>query len=79
MLSSSCARVERVYDDIEASIKKRNIYTDFQMNKLSLVIQKVTVLMGVLVCILPLLLDLLVLCRLMDALAVMMSMHALSY
>lgn len=40
--------VERVYDDIEASIKKRNIYTDFQMNKLSLVIQKVTVLMGVL-------------------------------
>lgn len=84
MLSYSPARVERVYDDIEASIKKRTILVDFQMNKLSLVISRVTALMGMLVRILSLLLEFLVLRRLMEkvlfiALAVMMYMSVLSY
>ncbi|CAK9137155.1 unnamed protein product [Ilex paraguariensis] len=43
--------VERIYDDIRGSIVKRSMHVDFQLNKLSLVIQKVTALMGVLVCI----------------------------
>ncbi|KAI3414751.1 uncharacterized protein J3R85_015925 [Psidium guajava] len=40
--------VERVFEDIEASMKKRSILVDFQMNKLSLVILRVTSLMGML-------------------------------
>ncbi|XP_074321394.1 callose synthase 9-like [Silene latifolia] len=40
--------VERVYEDIEAIIAKKSIHVDFELNKLSLVIQKVTALMGVL-------------------------------
>ncbi|KAJ4834525.1 Callose synthase 9 [Turnera subulata] len=40
--------VERIYEDIESSIRKRNIHVDFQLNKLSLVITRVTALLGVL-------------------------------
>ncbi|TKY50586.1 Callose synthase 9 [Spatholobus suberectus] len=40
--------VERIYDDINASITKRNIHIDFQLNKLALVISRVTALMGIL-------------------------------
>ncbi|KAL9265167.1 Callose synthase 9-like protein [Drosera capensis] len=40
--------VERVYEDIQTIITKKSIHVDFQLNKLSLVIQKVTALMGVL-------------------------------
>ncbi|CAN1188171.1 Callose synthase 9 [Linum perenne] len=39
---------ERVYEDIQASIQNRSIHVDFQLNKLALVIQRVTALMGVL-------------------------------
>ena len=42
-------RVERIYDDINASITKRSIHVDFQLNKLALVITRVTALMGILV------------------------------
>ncbi|KAL5140393.1 Callose synthase 9 [Glycine soja] len=37
--------VERIYDDINASITKRSIHVDFQLNKLALVITRVTALM----------------------------------
>ncbi|KAK2977667.1 hypothetical protein RJ640_015664 [Escallonia rubra] len=40
--------VERIYEDIRGSLAKRNIYVDFQLNNLPLVIQKVTALMGIL-------------------------------
>ncbi|XP_038724507.1 callose synthase 9 [Tripterygium wilfordii] len=40
--------VERVYQDIQASIDKRSIHVDFQLNKLHLVISRVTALMGIL-------------------------------
>ncbi|WCJ32417.1 glucan synthase-like 10 [Euphorbia peplus] len=40
--------VERVYGDIRSSIDKRSIHEDFQLNKLSLVISRVTALMGIL-------------------------------
>lgn len=40
--------VERICEDIQGSIAKRSIYVDFQLNKLPLVIQKVTALMGML-------------------------------
>ncbi|KAK4760517.1 hypothetical protein SAY87_005410 [Trapa incisa] len=40
--------VERIYEDIEASIKKKNILDDFQLNKLPLVISRITALMGLL-------------------------------
>lgn len=43
------ARVERVYDDINASITKKNIHLDFQLNKLPLLISRVSALMGILV------------------------------
>ncbi|KAL5140401.1 Callose synthase 9 [Glycine soja] len=41
-------KVERIYDDINASITKRSIHVDFQLNKLALVITRVTALMGIL-------------------------------
>lgn len=41
-----------MYEDIEASIAKKSIHIDFELSKMSLVIQKVTALMGVLVCVL---------------------------
>ncbi|KAG2272664.1 hypothetical protein Bca52824_067219 [Brassica carinata] len=40
--------VERIYEDIQASIKNRKIHNDFQLNKLSLVITRVTALLGIL-------------------------------
>ncbi|XP_061343058.1 callose synthase 9 [Gastrolobium bilobum] len=40
--------VERIYDDINASITKKSIHVDFQLNKLALVISRVTALMGIL-------------------------------
>ncbi|XP_010535892.1 PREDICTED: callose synthase 9 isoform X2 [Tarenaya hassleriana] len=40
--------VERIYDDIHTSMKNRNIHHDLQLNKLSLVITRVTALMGIL-------------------------------
>ncbi|GMH24309.1 hypothetical protein Nepgr_026152 [Nepenthes gracilis] len=40
--------VERVYEDIQKSIKDKSIHDNFQLNKLSLVIPKVFTLMGVL-------------------------------
>ncbi|KAF5822901.1 putative 1,3-beta-glucan synthase [Helianthus annuus] len=40
--------VNRIYDDIRGSIVKGDIYSDFQLKKLSLVIQKVTALTGIL-------------------------------
>ncbi|XP_074292592.1 callose synthase 9-like [Silene latifolia] len=40
--------VERVYEDIEEMISKKSIHVEFELNKLSQVIQKVTALMGVL-------------------------------
>ncbi|KAL6966330.1 Callose synthase 9 [Sarracenia purpurea var. burkii] len=40
--------VERVYEDIQASIGNRTIHVDFELNKLSLVISRVTALMGIL-------------------------------
>ncbi|KAL5539806.1 hypothetical protein UlMin_044300, partial [Ulmus minor] len=40
--------VERIYDDIEASISKRSIHVDFQLNKLPIVISRLTAVMGVL-------------------------------
>ncbi|XP_015056412.1 callose synthase 9 [Solanum pennellii] len=40
--------VERIYEDIRGSISKRSINVDVDMNKLPLVIQKVTALMGIL-------------------------------
>ncbi|XP_027367139.1 callose synthase 9 isoform X2 [Abrus precatorius] len=40
--------VERIYDDINAIITKRNIHVDFQLSKLALVISRVTALMGIL-------------------------------
>lgn len=40
--------VERVYADIEESIAKKNIHADFQLKKLSLVITRVTGLLGIL-------------------------------
>ncbi|KAJ9549228.1 hypothetical protein OSB04_021771 [Centaurea solstitialis] len=40
--------VERIYDDIRASIVKGSIHVDFQLRKLALVIQKVTALTGIL-------------------------------
>jgi callose synthase len=47
--------VERIYEDIQTSLKERNIHHDFQLNKLSLVITRVTALLGILVFALPLL------------------------
>lgn len=44
-------RVERIYEDIQGSIANRSIHNDIVLNKLSLVIQKVTALMGILVCV----------------------------
>jgi callose synthase len=46
-----CTRVERIYDDINASITKRSIHVDFRLNKLAVVISRITALMGILVCI----------------------------
>ncbi|KAL6499585.1 Callose synthase 9 [Orobanche gracilis] len=40
--------VERIYEDIRGSIVNRSIPVDFQLNKLSLVIQKITALLGIL-------------------------------
>ncbi|KAK6144004.1 hypothetical protein DH2020_020824 [Rehmannia glutinosa] len=40
--------VERIYKDIRGSIVSRSIHVDFQLNKLPLVIQKVTALLGIL-------------------------------
>ncbi|BFG33465.1 hypothetical protein CerSpe_197390 [Prunus speciosa] len=40
--------VEQVYKDIHESIAKKSIHVDFQMNKLPLVISRVTALMGIL-------------------------------
>ncbi|KAK4764816.1 hypothetical protein SAY86_025906 [Trapa natans] len=40
--------VARIYEDIEISIEKKNILGDFQLNKLPLVISRVTALMGLL-------------------------------
>ncbi|KAF3549214.1 hypothetical protein DY000_02003761 [Brassica cretica] len=41
--------VERIYEDIDTSIKNRKIHHNFQLNKLSLVITRVTALLGILV------------------------------
>ncbi|RDX70037.1 Callose synthase 9, partial [Mucuna pruriens] len=41
-------KVERVYDDINASITKRTFHEDFQLKKFALVISRVTALMGIL-------------------------------
>ncbi|KAH0891023.1 hypothetical protein HID58_053452, partial [Brassica napus] len=41
--------LERIYEDIDTSIKNRKIHNDFQLNKLSLVITRVTALLGILV------------------------------
>lgn len=50
MFFLSCdVRVERVFEDIQTSIRDTSIYDGFQLNKLPLVIQKLTALMGVLV------------------------------
>ncbi|XP_047982921.1 callose synthase 9 [Salvia hispanica] len=40
--------VARIYEDIQESIAKRNILVDLQLDKLPLVIQKVTALLGIL-------------------------------
>lgn len=40
--------VEKLYEDIEASVAKKSIHVDFDLSKMSQVIQKVTALMGVL-------------------------------
>lgn len=40
--------VERIYEDIHSSMVKRNIHEDFALNKLALVISRVTALMGIL-------------------------------
>ncbi|KAM7502791.1 hypothetical protein LguiB_001695 [Lonicera macranthoides] len=40
--------VERVFEDVQTSIKNKSIYVEFELNKLPLVIQKLTALMGVL-------------------------------
>ncbi|KHN27111.1 Callose synthase 9 [Glycine soja] len=40
--------VERIYDDINASITKRSIDGDFKLSKLAVVISRVTALMGIL-------------------------------
>ncbi|KAM3740911.1 hypothetical protein ACB098_08G135300 [Castanea mollissima] len=40
--------VERIYADIQKSIEDRNIHIDFQLNKLPLVISRVTALTGIL-------------------------------
>ncbi|KAL0799437.1 hypothetical protein Bca101_054612 [Brassica carinata] len=40
--------VERIYEDIQTSIRNRNIHNDFQLNKLSLVITRLTALLGIL-------------------------------
>lgn len=40
--------VERIYEDIRGSIVNQSIHVDFQLNKLALVIQKVTAFMGML-------------------------------
>ncbi|XP_048605441.1 callose synthase 9 [Brassica napus] len=40
--------LERIYEDIDTSIKNRKIHNDFQLNKLSLVITRVTALLGIL-------------------------------
>ncbi|CAL5210331.1 unnamed protein product [Lathyrus oleraceus] len=40
--------VERIYDDINASITKRSIPMDFRLNKLAVVISRLTALMGIL-------------------------------
>ncbi|CAI8601674.1 unnamed protein product [Vicia faba] len=40
--------VERIYDDIDASITKRSIPRDFRLNKLAVVISRITALMGIL-------------------------------
>ncbi|KAH1192263.1 Callose synthase 9 [Glycine max] len=41
-------KVERIYDDINASITKRSIDGDFKLSKLAVVISRVTALMGIL-------------------------------
>ncbi|GFZ18220.1 glucan synthase-like 10 [Actinidia rufa] len=40
--------VERIYEDIQASIVRKSIHTDFQLNKLALVISRLTAVMGIL-------------------------------
>ncbi|QCE05705.1 callose synthase [Vigna unguiculata] len=40
--------VERIYEDINSSITKRSIHLDINLNKLALVISRVTALMGIL-------------------------------
>ena len=42
-------RVERIYDDIRQSIAKKDVQVDFRLNKLPLVITRVTALTGILV------------------------------
>ncbi|KAH7560447.1 hypothetical protein JRO89_XS10G0022600 [Xanthoceras sorbifolium] len=40
--------VERIYEDIKVNIEKNNIHVGFQLNKLPLVISRITALMGIL-------------------------------
>ncbi|XP_059665125.1 callose synthase 9 [Cornus florida] len=40
--------VERIYEDIHSSITKRTIHVDFQLTKLSLVITRITAIVGIL-------------------------------
>ncbi|CAM8889972.1 unnamed protein product [Rhodiola kirilowii] len=40
--------VERIYEDIQGSLSRKTIHDDLQLNKLSLVITRVTALMGIL-------------------------------
>ncbi|KAB2607463.1 callose synthase 9 [Pyrus ussuriensis x Pyrus communis] len=40
--------IEQVYKDIHASIEKKTVHVDYQLNKLPLVISRVTALMGIL-------------------------------
>ncbi|EPS67036.1 hypothetical protein M569_07740, partial [Genlisea aurea] len=40
--------VERIYEDIQGSIGNRSIHVDFRLDKLPLVIQKITALLGIL-------------------------------
>lgn len=42
-------RVERIFEDLQGSITKKSIIEDFQLNKLPLVITRITALMGILV------------------------------
>ncbi|KHG06520.1 Callose synthase 9 -like protein [Gossypium arboreum] len=48
ILEAEGRTVERIYEGIEASITKKTISDDFQLNKLQLVISRVTALLGIL-------------------------------